>query len=230
MKVKCPRCKEEYEVPSSLAGGQETCPTCGYAVPIPPEQPSEQGEADRAEITSAFERRKSVNQPTNVSHAGRKQCHECKEWIAKDAQKCPHCRTTQITPSTTIIGVLSIVGTILIMAWLWHGCNEVEDDIKGTLGIARNESAMERKLQEAMSYLNELYEVDWYEVDGNNVYIGFEPLPDDWQIVINGAALHGNKTTNFECHVWAINANQKGWRPGDGLFHGKATAYSGRLK
>ena len=38
--VKCPRCKEAFEVPASLAGQQETCPVCEHAVVIPPERPS----------------------------------------------------------------------------------------------------------------------------------------------------------------------------------------------
>jgi len=33
--VKCPRCYETVSVPSSLAGQQQTCPTCGQVVPIP---------------------------------------------------------------------------------------------------------------------------------------------------------------------------------------------------
>lgn len=87
-------------------------------------------------------------------------------------------------------------------------------------------------LREAMSYLSEIPEIEWYEIQRNNVYIGFKILPSDWQIIINGAALRGNETIDFGVHVWAIDSNRfsKGWRPGDGPFYGEMTARYGKLQ
>ena len=85
-------------------------------------------------------------------------------------------------------------------------------------------------LHREMAYLEELPEVAWYEVQGNNVYVGFRTLPVDWKTVINGAALHGNKAIDFGCHVWAVHADKRGWRPGDGPFYGESTARYGRLE
>ena len=85
-------------------------------------------------------------------------------------------------------------------------------------------------LNKELSYLSEIPEVSWYEVERNNVYIGFSPLPDDWGIIIKGAALRGNKVINFGCHVWAVDANKMGWRPGDSPFYGEVTARHGKLE
>ena len=85
-------------------------------------------------------------------------------------------------------------------------------------------------LNKELSYLSEVPEIVWYEVERNNVYIGFSPLPEDWEMIIKGAALRGNQAINFGCHVWAVDANKKGWRPGDSPFYGEITARHGKLE
>ncbi len=95
-----------------------------------------------------------------------------------------------------------------------------------------NHSSNYQALHKAMSYLSEIPEVEWHEIQRNNVYIGFKQLPSDWRIIINGAALRGNEAMNFGCHIWAIDANKfnEGWRPGDGPFYGEMTARYGKLQ
>lgn len=85
-------------------------------------------------------------------------------------------------------------------------------------------------LNKELSYLSEVPEIVWYEIERNNVYIGFSPLPEDWEMIIKGAALTGNHAINFGCHVWAVDANKKGWRPGDSPFYGEVTARYGKLE
>ena len=82
----------------------------------------------------------------------------------------------------------------------------------------------------ALSYLDEVPEVAWYEVADNDVYVGFAPLPQDWEGVIRGAALRCNRAIDFGCHVWAVAADQKGWRPGNSSYYGEATARHGRIE
>jgi hypothetical protein len=102
-------------------------------------------------------------------------------------------------------------------------------------GLFDNTSAVKshtrtQELNKAMSYLSEIPEIVWYQVERNNVYIGFSPLPEDWEMIIKGAALRGNQAINFGCHVWAVDANKKGWRPGDSPFYGEVTARYGKLQ
>ena len=87
------------------------------------------------------------------------------------------------------------------------------------------------KLQKELAYLWEIIpEVRWCEIEGNDVFIGFDPLPDDWKAIIAGAALRGNKAINLGCNVWAVRAQHKGWRPGAGPYYGEITARYGRIE
>lgn len=87
-----------------------------------------------------------------------------------------------------------------------------------------------KTLMTELNYLNDIGEVSWLEIDGNNVYIDFEPLPSDWNTIIRAAALNGNRAIDFGVHVWAMSGKQKGWRPGDSGYTGNATARYGKIK
>lgn len=82
----------------------------------------------------------------------------------------------------------------------------------------------------ALSYLNEIPEVAWHKVDGNSAYIGFaKPLPEDWELIIKGAAVKANKATNFGFHTWAVPAENQTFRPGVDPSYGEATARNGKI-
>ena len=91
-------------------------------------------------------------------------------------------------------------------------------------------SSREDKIKNELLYLNDVQEVAWYEVDDNDVYIGFSPVPNDWNLIIRGAALRANKAIDFGVHVWALKGSQRGWRPGKGTYLGEVTARYGRVK
>lgn len=91
-------------------------------------------------------------------------------------------------------------------------------------------SGRESKIRRELSYLNDVQEVSWYEVDDNNVYIGFSPVPTDWNVIIRGAAYKANKAIDFGVHVWALKGSQRGWRPGNGSFLGEVTARHGKVQ
>jgi len=99
------------------------------------------------------------------------------------------------------------------------------DAVKKTL-VSKEEKILANRL----AYLHEIPEIDWIEIEDNNVYIGFNSLPEDWRIIVNAAAVHGNKAINFGCHAWAVDARYRGWRPGDGPFYGEASARYGKLE
>jgi len=87
-----------------------------------------------------------------------------------------------------------------------------------------------KKLMERLQYLNDVKEITWVEIEKNVVYIGFDPVPADWQLVIRAAALHGNKVIGFGTHVWATYGDREGWRPGDSSYLGEITARHGRIE
>jgi len=85
-------------------------------------------------------------------------------------------------------------------------------------------------LHKELSYLTDISEVAWIEIERNDVYVGFNTLPNDWEMIIKGAAVRGNHAINFGCHVWAVSADKKGWRPGDSSCYGEFTARYGRIE
>ena len=87
-----------------------------------------------------------------------------------------------------------------------------------------------KSLMSSMNYLNDISDISWWEVDDNDVYINFEPLPSDWNMIIRASALKGNKTTDFGVHVWAMTGKRKGWRPGDSGYTGSVTARYGKIE
>jgi len=101
---------------------------------------------------------------------------------------------------------------------------------KKSSSTSSNGNSKESKIKKELTYLNDITEIAWYEVDDNDVFIGFSPIPNDWKTILKGAALRANKKINFGVHVWALNSNQKGWRPGDGRYIGEVTARYGKIE
>lgn len=103
------------------------------------------------------------------------------------------------------------------------GCNS------GSAERAREQEKTAELLEAKLDYLGAVTDVVWYDIERNNVYIGFDPLPADWDMIVRGAALAGNQATDFGFHAWGCRATPQGWRPGDGPYHGEHTARYGRV-
>lgn len=64
-----------------------------------------------------------------------------------------------------------------------------------------------------LAYLSEQDGVNWHEVSGNNVYVGFsQPLPNDWKTILEEAALAGSNATDAEFHASGITGDEDKWR------------------
>lgn len=103
------------------------------------------------------------------------------------------------------------------------------------LVVGRNGNKSNEKnytVEQTLSYLNEIEEVKWVKIEKNNAYIGFNPCPDDWLLIIKAAALRANKATDFGFHVWAVDASkyEDDWRPGKGKAIGETTARHGKIE
>ena len=111
-----------------------------------------------------------------------------------------------------------VISVILLVV----GISMLPDDPDGTT----NEP---ERLAEALAYLNEIDDVTWVEVDSNNAYSGFASVPEDLALIVNAAAMNGNKVLGFGVHVWAVQADL-GWRPGQPGFLCEATARGGQFE
>ena len=111
-----------------------------------------------------------------------------------------------------------VISVILLVV----GISMLPDDPDGTT----NEP---ERLAEALAYLNEIDDVTWVEVDSNNAYLGFASVPEDLALIVNAAAMNGNKVLGLGVHVWAVQADL-GWRPGQPGFLCAATARGGQFE
>lgn len=83
-------------------------------------------------------------------------------------------------------------------------------------------SESEQKILDAVAYLDEIEEVAWHDVHGNDIYIGFYTQPADLQTICKGAALNANRAIGRGAHVWAVVGVKKGWHPS---YNRKPSAY-----
>ncbi len=58
-------------------------------------------------------------------------------------------------------------------------------------------------VEKRLAYLNDIEGVAQVAFERNNVFIGFETLPDDYESIVRAAAFHGNKALGRRVHVWA---------------------------
>ncbi len=69
-----------------------------------------------------------------------------------------------------------------------------------SLSQAEDQAALEARLV----YLTDLPEVSWVIFNDNNVYVGFSSRPRDMGMIVNAAALHGNRAYGFGVHIYAV--------------------------
>jgi hypothetical protein len=84
--------------------------------------------------------------------------------------------------------------------------------------ISKDNTALKARLQ----YLYSIPEIKDVAFDNNTVYVYFNPLPDDWCLIIKMAAVWGNRAHGFGVHVWAMKDKSS--------FYGEITARHGRIE
>ena len=85
-------------------------------------------------------------------------------------------------------------------------------------------------LAKRLAYLKDLPEISWVKFDDNNVYIGFNTRPSDLRMIVNAAAIHGNRALGFGVHVWAVRDFQMDFHPRWDSSYCTATARHGKLQ
>jgi hypothetical protein len=94
--VTCPRCKETWEVPSSLAGQEKSCPACSCSFGGPRTEVDRLAEAVIDESRCAEERAVPAAPVPRVRH-GMKRCN-CGREIDANCTKCPRCGKVSFSP------------------------------------------------------------------------------------------------------------------------------------
>ena len=155
-------------------------------------------------------------------------CKKCGNSISSQVANCPRCGVVLKSPLKKIVCWASII--IIVYACIIINLPRTkENPLKKSRAEIEANAIKKRKINEELKYLKNIKEVSWYEVENDNVYIGFSPVPSNWLAIIKEAALRGNKAINFRFHAWAVDASKKGWRPGDSSYYGDTTAKYGSI-
>lgn len=147
-------------------------------------------------------------------------------------------------PASSWVLLLLILGVLILFSWLTSRREKptvsepypaVEEDADSELA-AGSEPAPSREdaIREALNYLDHpdyADEVAWWEVDGNDVYIGVKRT-DQLHSLVVPAAMECHKAIDFGCHAWAVRASvaRRGWRPGDSPHLCEATVRYGKVE
>lgn len=166
-------------------------------------------------------------------------CRECGSQISTRAASCPHCGApVKKQSSSAALGCLAVI-VVLVCAGLFNRNDDAPPAVNAPANAparpAVNEA--EQRASDRLAYLNDLPEVAWYEVRGNNAYIGFYD-PRNWQApahtgetIVRAAALHGHRAYGSGFHVWAINQEDRGKIGGANFrYYAECTARNGAVQ
>jgi predicted nucleic acid-binding Zn ribbon protein len=159
-------------------------------------------------------------------------CIKCGHNISTTASICPNCGATSIKKKNTtfVLIILILVIVFVGLPILGYIKRSTDQYVNRQVRTSSTSDIQTQTLHKELQYLSDIPEIAWFEIEGNNVYVGFNTLPEDWEMIIKGAALRGNQAINFGCHVWAVDAQKKGWRPGDSSFFGEFSARYGKIE
>ena len=127
---------------------------------------------------------------------------------------------------------LGVIFAVIVLIFIIGIIGDGNSNSSGLSQSSGSVSSSNRQavLKSELSYLNDIIEITWWEVEDNNVYINFNPVPNDWNLIMRGAAFRGNKAIDFGTHVWALKGKKEGWRPGHSPYLGVATARYGEFE
>jgi len=243
---RCAGCGETLETDDALSMQTEKCPVCGHINTVPKsrkelrrerrEQREQRRRAKRAhkqatqlklrrlQNSTRYPEKETELRKVDRTPGGKERTPAASNTsesgggpVARAVKRPPHAGKNRGGSVRRVAGV--IIATLGVAWVIGHCC-----------GDSKELRTREATLREELLYLNEIEEIAWWEVEDNNVYIGFRELPSDWQWIIRGAALRGNKAIDFGCHVWAVRGRAPGWRPGDPGFVDQVTARYGRVR
>lgn len=118
------------------------------------------------------------------------------------------------------LALLFLLGASLLIS-IFRSSSEIDESASGE---------RHAQLRQELAYLRDIEEVAWMQIDDNNVYLGFDPVPSDLAAIVNAAALKGNRALGFGVHIWTTSGDQRGWRPGSGPYYCEATGRYGKLE
>jgi len=169
-------------------------------------------------------------------------CKECGEKISSKAAACPSCGAPiKKKRSGCLVVIIALFSLFIIGSFVPdHKTTKAMPQSPKTVApwtssvgsiecTLSSGSERELSIKNALNYLQDVSEIVWIEIDGNNVYLGFSQRPSDLPLVVKGVALRANEAINFGVHTWAVDARHRGWRAGDGSYWFETTARYGQI-
>jgi len=87
-----------------------------------------------------------------------------------------------------------------------------------------------QSLEKGVKFLEDIDEVGWYKVAGQDIVIGWKGLPANFYGWNHRTAVKASLVSLYEVNVWSVRHRQKNWSPGTGGHICVTTAKFGRFR
>jgi Zn finger protein HypA/HybF involved in hydrogenase expression len=128
----CPWCDQSLEAPAEMAGETVPCPACAkeLRIPLPGVDQTNGTATPQANATKAPTSTPDAGLPVEYKDAttpGTLYCHACRQIMAKELKKCPHCGaerkpTKEDELAGNIAALACLVSFLVLVGFIAHSC------------------------------------------------------------------------------------------------------------
>lgn len=209
----CGNCGQQLNIPEKFAGQKGTCKHCQAPMTVPALVDPEAAPV-RAEEFAGF----------NIMHDD----HTQPSYIAASNKPQTAIKKVDRAPREinwvfiSILGlILAIGGGIVVVSFVYANLDGAYNSAETPLPPGYVSPVAGKDLVEVISFLDAYRQISWHEVDGNNIYIGWDyaTFPGSTNLslrVSENTANIASQATPTEVTVYLLDgaAAQPGWAPG----------------
>ncbi len=209
----CTNCGQQLNIPERFAGQKGTCKHCQAPMTVPA-LPGADGPPERAEEFAGF----------NIMHDD----HTQPSYIGQGAKPQTTIKKPDRAPRETnwlflgILGAILVVGGgVVLVSFVYANLDGAYSTTETSDTTALASPVAGKSIEEVIEFLDAYKQIAWYEVDGNNVHIGwdFATFPKSGNLstrVSENTAIIVSQAVSTEVTVYLLDASaaHQGWKPG----------------
>lgn len=212
--LSCPHCGHQMNIDDKYAGQNGTCGQCKKTITVPALKAAPPQEAEFAGFSVMHD-----------DHTQPKYSSPTKKDVVKPGIPV---KKDDRAPKEISWGFLAILGAILLVgggvvlvSFVYANLNDIDREPEVVGQSDYQQPLAGKSIAEAISYISAYKQIKWHEIDGNNVYVGwdFALSPENKRMysrtgenMANLASMAATGEVTF--YVVDAAVAQQGWRPG----------------